>query len=295
MDEAKKAATLPTGIPGPGPPGSPPTWGGVMSPGGTAITMPRCMSSPPTLDPYAIRPLPSLPKTHTPPPGLPRVKDIYNNPMDLGPITESPPSQVAPQPPQVPLSTSQEIIDEIKKEEMNKSFPAPPDSDDETCNSIAAEDEPDYKNTSLPEDQEQEPPYKNVAERTHSTDSGYQKPSDLRLVISGMSAEDHPKPPAEPPEPDDDAVFSFEDQQFEPVDDKMPAHFPEPEQTPPYANVLNPSKAIPRPPSLESDHPGGSDDELVFENRDVFGEFVEQDLDGVKLAGATPATHEFFL
>ena len=287
MDEAnKKAATLPAGIMGP--PGSPPMWGAGIPPGRTSHTMPRPMSSPGAIDPYAIRPLPSLPKSrHTPPPGLPRIKEIYNNPVDLAPVTGSSTPQMAPPP---PVSTSQEIIEEIRQEEKNKNILAPPDSDDKTCHSISVEDDTDagYRNTSLP-DEEQEPPYKNVAGWTYSTESGYEQPAELREMISRLPAADHPKPPTEAPETDETGSISDD---LEP--DTETSLFPEAEHHPPYANAINPNKAIPRPPSVASS--GGYDTEPKFENPEVLDDFVDEDFDGVKLTDAVEVTeNEMFL
>ena len=308
-DVTQKAATFdPRMLTASGPPGSPPTWGGVLPPGSAALTLP-CKTggwflNPVGPDPYSKRPLPPAPSS-TPPPGLPRVPDIYNNPRSLN-LDESPPVEQAPEPP-----SSEQIIAEIKKQEESKTSLSP-DSDAETCHSIAdsVNEESPYKNTYDPV--EEASPYRNTgAGHSFTSESGYQRPADVgkllvppRVNIARLSAEEHPRPPPVPPHEDGlgSASDNLSSLNSDDGDGDLSVMMPEP----PYTNAPEPYRRIPRPPSLAvseniEDDDDNNDNLDIFENREDIEDFAtededgdeEEDSDGVKLKDAE--TREFYL
>ena len=301
-DITQKAATFdPRMLAASGPPGSPPTWGGVLPPTGDPLTLPRMTDggflNPVGPDPYSRRPLPVAPPSagpsSTPPPGLPlpRVPDIYNNPRDLA---ESPLAERAPEPP-----SSQQIIEEIKKQEESRTSLSP-DTDDETCHSIADSqgEESPYKNTSFPDEdpaleEAAEPPYTNTgASRSFTSESGYQRPAEVRELlvpprvnIARLSAEQHPRPPPVPPD-NDGALASDSDDHpsvnSDDADGDLSAVVAEPGFEPPYTNTPDPYKRIPRPPSLalsENIEADDNNNDNIFENPELLEDFVREDGD----------------
>ena len=211
----------------------------------------------------------------------------------------------APQPP-----SSEQIIAEIKKQEESKTSLSP-DSDDETCHSIAdsVNEESPYKNTSHPV--EETSPYKNTgADHSFTSESGYQRPADVRellvpprVSIARLSAEEHPRPPPVPPH--DDGLASGSDDLSSLNSDDGDWDFSAVLPEPPYTNAPESYRRIPRPPSLALSENIEDDDDNnnmgIFENREDVEDFApkdenageEEESDGVKLKDAE--TREFYL